>query len=238
MAWFALPASMIIISIGFAIADRHVAAETPTFIEETEAAEEIPTETAEPLKRAKIEVTEASNDSNALERVERVEMTVSEKIQETEPATTEPWIEPAPIYSYKNREYLDEGIQGYVWELWQMFHMPTDWYRYAIGLIYQECAFNIHSVHVNGDGSKDIGYFQYNTRWWAGSAAKYGRPNADINNPYDQAWLFVSQFHDRKSRGMSLEQCLSCHRRGEYDGYDAEYVRMVTDRTNALTRIK
>ncbi len=141
-----------------------------------------------------------------------------------------------PFYCYKQRDYLDEAFQTALWDEWNSVGLPREWYPYMIGLIYQECGFNRLSVNRNADGSEDIGYFQYNTRWYYSSAAKYGKDDAHINSPDDQLWLFCKQMKDRYDRGLSMEQAISCHRRGNNGPYDAEYVELVKMRTASLHR--
>ena len=243
---FLIPMTALIITGAVAVQD------TPTklagFPEDTASPVEITVEETEGLKRAKFEVTEHERTTSE-EEVETVSLPLSEKPvedptvsgeteEETEPESeiqTTAESDSTPYYSYKGREVLDERLQYHLWDLWQRFDMPDDWYPYVIGLIYQECSFHSDSVHHNADGSVDIGYFQYNSRWFDGTAAKFGA-DLDITNNFHQAYLFVVQTKWRMEQGLSMEECISRHRRGDYDGYDAEYVAMVFERTSNLIK--
>lgn len=229
--FFALPTLMIMFSVAFAF-DGQETTETATFVEENVTVEEITTEMVQAVKRANLKPKKATEVETTTEPETETASTA-----ETETTAVTVPIKVVPLYAYKGAEHLDEGVQGYLYELWTMMGLPEDWHIYMVGLIYQECSFNIGSVHTNADGSQDIGYFQYNTKWFSGSAAKYGNPGLSIHNPYDQVWLFCQQMYARYHRGLSMEECISCHRRGDYDGYDAEYVTLVKQRTQALVRV-
>lgn len=248
-AAYIIEAVMFVTAIGFAVSDAQ-AAKSAQYIEDTAFPVTTVVETTEAVKRANFEVTEGNEQETSEEGDEETEPFLSGDAEtksegesddahiETETApvqsSTEASYEEVPYYSYKGNEPLDHRLQYHLYDLWQRFDLPEEWYIYAIGLIYQECGFHRDSVHHNPDGSSDVGFFQYNTRWFSGTAAKFGRPDLDINNNFHQAYLFVVQTKHRMNQGLSLEECISRHRRGDYDGYDAEYVSLVFQRTANL----
>lgn len=251
VAAYILEAVVFVASIGFAVTDAH-ATKTGQYVEDTRFPVNTVIETESPVKHGKFDVTEevteheheASEETHEEEtdtteedpgNAARLPTAAQEEVRETVEGTVEEDREGPIYYAYKGREVLDHRLQYHLYDLWQRFDMPEGWYKYAIGLIYQECSFHKDSINHNPDGSSDIGYFQYNTRWFSGTAAKYGSPDLDINNNFHQAYLFVLQTKARMNQGLSLEECISRHRRGDYDGYDAEYVALVFQRTANLT---
>ena len=246
-AMFLIPAAVLIISIAVAIDDAQ-ASNLAEIAEETTMVEEFTVRRREAVKTAFYEVTE--DESQTVEetlqeaQVEAVSQTeygedlshAESSWSETESETETVHTDPTPYYTYKGREALDHSIQYHLYDLWRRMKMPEEWYPFMIGLIYQECGFDKDSKHLNADGSMDIGYFQYNTKWFQGTANKFGVPELDITNNYHQAYLFCCQMQWRRANGCSLEECISRHRRGDYDGYDAEYVSLVFQRTASLVR--
>ncbi len=223
---------MFVISIYFAISDAQKAEKA--YLKEEEIRTNISTEAVEKaVKSRNFEATEASKQCTVSEQ-EQTEIESSETETETEVEIIETkQIDDTPYYCYKNRDFLDHSLQYHLWELWKRFEMPEDWYVYMIGLIYQECSFT-PNPHYNADGSVDIGYFQYNNKWFFDKAVKVGHPELDINNKYHQAFLFVLETRNRMLQGFSIEECISKHRTGDYDAYNPEYVALVKERTDAL----
>ena len=239
-AMFLIPAAVLIISIAVAIDDAQ-ASNLAEIAEETTMVEEFTVRRRETVKTAFLEVTEheqttSTEISGEETEVETTCITETECEEATDEDEMETVVDSTPYYSYKGRDYLDHSIQYHLYDLWRRMKMPEEWYPYMIGLIYQECGFDKDSKHLNSDGSMDIGYFQYNTKWFQGTATKYGVPELDITNNYHQAYLFCCQMQWRRANGCSLEECISRHRRGDYDGYDAEYVSLVFQRTASLVR--
>lgn len=129
----------------------------------------------------------------------------------------------APIYSV-NGDILDQYIQQYLYD--QLRDKGCEWwYEYALCQAYQESRFD--KGCVNPRNLEDKGLFQYKERYWAATAAQYGRPDADIFDVYAQIDVYTSQIAERcVTRYCDPWYMLSDHYTGGY-GYSQQYVNDV-----------
>lgn len=156
---------------------------------------------------------------------------MEESVVEEAPQTEE---ESVQLYSV-NGEVLDKNLQTYLYNSLASKGIEW-WFTYALCQMYQESRFNLYAI--NQQNHEDMGLFQYKNRFWAATASRYGRPGADIFDPYAQIDVYSAQIRDRLERnGWNNEKTISDHYTGEY-GYFPYYVQEVLKWAHTINLVR